>query len=120
MATETTKREYTIDATGKRLGRLATEVASILLGKNSPDVTKNVVAPVAVTVVNASKLDISEKRSKEEFQRYSGYQSGRHVETLAHLSARRGYGEVVTRVVGGMLPKNKLYKLRMQNLKVTE
>lgn len=112
--------EYTIDATGKRLGRMATEIATILLGKNQPDFAKNVVAPVKVMVTNASKLDISEKRSTEEFQTYSGHPGGQKIETLAHLANRRGYGEVVKRVVGGMLPKNKLHKLRMQNLVVSE
>jgi large subunit ribosomal protein L13 len=105
-------REHTIDASGKRLGRVATE--------DRPDVEKHVVAPVVVKVVNASKLDISEKRAREEFQTYSGYPGGRRVETLGHLGTRRGYGEVVRRVVGGMLPKNKLHKIRMKNLEVTE
>ena len=114
------KKEYTIDATGKRLGRIATEVATILLGKNEPDFAKHVVAPVAVTIENASKLDISEKRAQEEFQTYSGHPGGRKVETLGHLAERRGYAEVVRRVISGMLPKNKLHKLRMQNLTVTE
>jgi len=114
------KKEYTIDATGKRLGRMATEVATILLGKNEPDFAKNVVAPVSVKIENVSKLDISDKRAEEEFQTYSGYPSGRKVETLGHLAERRGYDEVVRRVIAGMLPKNKLHKLRMQNLTVTE
>lgn len=114
------KKEYIIDAKGKRLGRVATEVASILIGKNSPEFMKNVVAPVTVKVVNASQLDITEKRGKEEFQSYSGYPGGRRVETLEHLGKRLGYGEVVRRVVGGMLPKNKLHKPRLHNLVVTE
>ncbi len=114
------KKEYTIDATGKRLGRVATEVASILLGKNTTHFTKNTVESVVVKVENASKLDISDKRGGEEFQSYSGYPGGRRVETLTHLAKRLGYGEVVRRVVGGMLPKNKLHTPRMHNLEVTE
>ena len=114
------KKEYTIDATNKRLGRVATEAASVLLGKNTTHFAKNIVEPVTVKIVNASQLDISEKRGTEEFQRYSGYPGGRHVETLAHLAKRRGYEEVLKRVVSGMLPKNKLHKLRLQNLVVTE
>ncbi|QQR65181.1 uL13 family ribosomal protein [Candidatus Kaiserbacteria bacterium] len=114
------KKEFIIDATGKRLGRVATEVASILLGKNTTHVAKNLVEPVTVKVTNASKLDISEKRGKEEFQSYSGYPGGRRVETLDHLGKRLGYAEVVTRVVKGMLPKNKLQTPRLHNLEVTE
>jgi large subunit ribosomal protein L13 len=120
MENTTVKKEYTIDADGKRLGKIATEAAHVLLGKDHPDFAKHVVAPVVVKIVNASKLDISEKRGQEEFQTYSGYPGGRKVETLDHLANRRGYGEVVRRVVGGMLPKNKLHKLRMHNLEVTE
>lgn len=114
------KKEFIIDATGKRLGRLATEVASILLGKNTTHVAKNLVEPVTVKVTNASKLDISEKRGKHEFQSYSGHPGGRRVETLDHLSKRLGYAEVVKRVVKGMLPKNKLQTPRLHNLEVTE
>lgn len=113
-------KEYIIDAQGKRLGRVATEAASVLLGKNTTAFAKNVVAPVTVKIENASKLDISEKRGTEEFQSYSGYPGGRRVETLSHLATRRGYDEVLRRVIGGMLPKNKLNKLRLQNLVVTE
>lgn len=113
-------REHIIDATGKRLGRVATEAATVLLGKDSPEFAKNIVAPVTVKIENASKLDISEKRATEVFQTYSGYPGGRKEETLGHLAERRGYAEVVRRVVNGMLPKNKLQKLRMHNLEVTE
>ena len=114
------KKAYLIDAKGKRLGRVATEAASVLLGKNTTTFSKNVVEPVVVKVTNASKLDISEKKSTEEFQSYSGYPGGRRVETLDHLAKRLGYGEVVRRVVSGMLPKNKLHTPRMHNLEVTE
>lgn len=114
------KNEYIIDATGKRLGRVATEAATVLLGKNSPAFVKNKPAEVTVTIAHASKLDISDRRGKDEFQTYSGHPGGRKVETLEHLATRRGYGEVVRRVVSGMIPKNKLHTPRMKNLVVTE
>jgi large subunit ribosomal protein L13 len=114
------KKEYIIDAEGKRLGHVATEAASVLLGKNTTHFAKNIVEPVTVKIVNAKKLDISEKRATEEFQRYTGHPGGRRVETLGHLAERRGFAEVFRRVVGGMLPKNKLHKLRLLNLEVTE
>lgn len=113
-------REHTIDASGKRLGRVATEAAHVLLGKDLPDVEKHVVAPVKVKIINASKLDISEKRAEDEFQTYSGFPGGRRVETLGHLATRRGFEEVLHRVVAGMIPKNKLHKIRMKNLEVSE
>lgn len=114
------KKSYIIDATGKRLGRVATEAASVLIGKDSVEFAKNVVAEVTVTIANVSKLDITEKRGTMEFQTYSGHPGGRKVETLAHLAGRRGMDEVVRRVVSGMIPKNKLHTPRMKNLVVTE
>lgn len=114
------KKEYIIDATNKRLGRVATEAASVLLGKNTTHMEKHLVEPVTVKIQNASQLNITEKRGEMEFQRYTGYPGGRRVETLSHLAKRRGYAEVLKRVVGGMLPKNKLQSKRLQNLEVTE
>ena len=113
-------REYTIDAKGKRIGKVATEAASILLGKNSPDFAKNIAAPVTVKISNARLLDITEKRGGETFQTYSGYPGGLKTETLSHLATRRGHTEVLRRVIGGMLPKNKLHKVRMSNLEIAE
>ncbi len=113
-------KEYIIDATNKRLGRVATEAASVLLGKTTTHFTKNKVEEVVVKIANAGQLDITEKRATDEFQHYTGHPGGRRVETLGHLAKRRGYGEVVKRVVSGMLPKNKLHAKRMKNLIVTE
>lgn len=113
-------KEHIIDAAGKRLGRVATQAAHILLGKDSTAFAKHVAADVSVKITNASKLDITDARGKEIFQTYSGYPGGQKIETLEHLARRRGYGEVMRRVIGGMLPKNKLHKVRMKNLSVTE
>jgi large subunit ribosomal protein L13 len=115
-----TKKEYTIDASGKRLGKVATEAARYLIGKNTATVTRNNVTPVSVHIVNASKLDVPTKKEKNIYQTYSGYPGGLKSETLTHLGGRRGYSEVIKRTVRGMLPKNKLQPLMMKNLKVTE
>lgn len=120
MKTEITNREYKIDAAGKRLGIIATEAAHVLLGKNSPDFTKNLVAPVTVTISNVSKLDITESKKKEIYQSYSGYPGGRKTETLDHLGKRLGYAEVVQRTIAGMLSNNKLKKPMLKNLVITE
>lgn len=120
MTTETTTKEYKIDAAGKRLGKIATEAARLLMGKNSPDFTKHQVADVKVVIENTGQLDLTEKRKKEIYQTYSGYPGGRKEETLEHLAERRGMPEVVRRTVKGMLPKNKLQNLMMKNLEVTE
>lgn len=120
MTTTTTNRDYTIDATGKRLGVVATEAAKVLLGKTDVDFAKHTVASVTVTISNASKLDISEKRKTEVYQTYSGYPGGLRSETLDHLGTRRGYAEVLRRTIGGMLPNNKLKKPMLKNLVITE
>ncbi|OIP77243.1 MAG: hypothetical protein AUK16_02290 [Parcubacteria group bacterium CG2_30_44_11] len=113
-------REYTINAAGKRLGIVATLAATYLQGKDMPDYAKNVVAPVKVTIVNASQLDVSVKKGTEVYQTYSGYPGGQTRETLAHLALRRGFAEPLRRTIDGMLPKNKLRSILMKNLIVTE
>ncbi|MBC7564722.1 uL13 family ribosomal protein [Candidatus Saccharibacteria bacterium] len=120
METTSQNRVHTIDAAGKRLGIVATEAAHVLLGKDQPDFVKNLVAPVTVTITNASKLDIPENRKAEIYQTYSGYPGGRRAEPLEHLGKRLGYSEVVRRTIGGMLANTKLKKPMLKNLVITE
>lgn len=120
MEINTQTTTYSIDASGKRLGKIATEVASILIGKNLPDQARNVAPDVTVTITNASKMDVPEKKKGEIYQSYSGYPSGRRTETLEHLGNRLGHSEVIRRTVKGMLPKNKLQAVRMKKLTITE
>ena len=120
MEKNTQHRVHTIDAAGKRLGIVATEAAHVLLGKDQADFTKNLVAPVTVTITNVSKLNIPEKKKAEIYQSYSGYPGGRKEETLEHLGKRLGYAEVVQRTIAGMLSNNKLKKPMLKNLVITE
>ena len=121
MTTPVTSKTHTIDATGKRLGKIATEAASVLLGKRSADFARHTVEDVTVTIENASKMDIPAKKADGEiYQTYSGYPGGRRVETLGHLAGRRGYAEVLRRTIGGMLPNNKLKKQLLKQLVITE
>jgi len=102
-----TGRMHTIDATGKRMGKVATEAATVLMGKTEVDYTKHIMSDVVVTIDNAGQMDIPEKKGGEIYQTYSGYPSGRKEESLSHLKNRRGIEEVLRRTVRGMLPKNK-------------
>jgi large subunit ribosomal protein L13 len=120
MTTETTTKTYTIDATGKRLGKVATEAASVLIGKNDPNFAKHIMADVNVIINNVSKLDVPSKKESEIYQRYTGYPGGRRTETLIHLAERRGYEEVVRRTIGGMLSNNKHKKPLLAKLTITE
>lgn len=112
---------HVINASGKRLGRVASEAAKILIGKDSVEFARNKAGTASVKVENASKLLIADNKRKDKtYKRYSGYPGGLKHETLGHLSARLGYAELVKHAVKGMLPKNRLQSPRMNRLKVTE
>ena len=120
MTTHTTA-QYTIDATGKSLGRVASEAAKMLMGKTSADYTPNIRSNVKVTVTNASKLTVRERKLiQKTFTRYSGYPGGFKKETLGHLNARKGHGEAIRKAVHRMLPNNTMRTARMKNLNVSE
>ncbi len=109
--------EYNLDATGEKLGRLATKVATLLMGKNISNFEKNVVVNVKVNVINVSKLDISKKKMEQkEYSRYSGYPGGRKVEKMEKVIEKKGKAELMRRAVRGMLPVNKLRAKLMKNL----
>lgn len=113
--------EHTIDATGKKLGRVATEVAVLLMGKDTPDFKRNVPADVKVNVTNASKLDITPKKMEtKEYKRYSGYPGGLKTRKMSQEVAKHGYSETIKKAVYGMLPSNKLRAVIMKNLIITE
>lgn len=112
---------YTIDATNKSLGRLATEVATLLMGKNSAEFTRNTVSTNLVTVTNASKLKVDQKKLLEKtYKRYSGYPGGLKISTMDHVVSKKGYSEIVRLAVKGMLPDNKLKNEMMKHLSVSE
>lgn len=122
--TKTQKGErtlYTIDATGGSLGRVASEAASVLLGKKSASYIKNEVLPVEVVIENASKLVMNEKRiAGKEYTRYTGYPGGLRITSLANLLQKKGVSEALRRAVDGMIPRNKLRKERMKRLTITD
>ncbi len=109
--------EYNLDATGEKLGRLASKVAVLLMGKNNPDFQKNTVADVKVNIDNISNLDISKKKMEQkEYSRYSGYPGGRKVENMEAVVKKKGHAELMRKAVRGMLPGNKLRPILMKNL----
>jgi len=113
--------EHTIDASGKSLGRVATQAAVFLMGKDSPAFARNVAPTVKVTIVNASKTKIDPKKMKEKtYQSYSGYPGGRKVINMGKMIEKKGYEEVFRKAVRGMLPSNRLRQVMMKNLIVTE
>ncbi|MDP1625030.1 MAG: 50S ribosomal protein L13 [bacterium] len=112
---------HTINAENKKIGRIASEAAKILMGKNSVTYQPNVVADVEVHITNASKADITSKKKDEKvYTRYSGFPGGLISQTLGHMIERKGYSEAFRVAVKGMLPKNKLQDRMLKNLIVTE
>lgn len=111
---------HTIDAKGKKLGRLSTEIAVLLMGKDKPAFARNVVANVSVQVVNAEQIDIPDtKKEKKEYKHYSGYPGGLRHEKMKEALDKKGIAEVIRTTVMGMLPKNKLRSKMIRNLHIT-
>lgn len=112
---------HTIDATNKKLGRIASEAAKILMGKNLPSFKRNEVPAVSVVIENASKIDISAKKLLSmRHERYSGYPGGRKVLSARHVVAKKGYSELFRKAVFGMLPTNRLRARMIKYLIIKE
>lgn len=113
--------KYTLNAENKKVGRIATEAAVLLMGKNTPEFKKNAIPNITVEITNASKADIIEsKMGQKTYSRYSGYPGGLRQPTMRQVIEKKGYGEIFKEAVSGMLPKNKLRSKMMNNLIVTE
>lgn len=113
------KRDWhLIDAKDEVLGRLATKVARLLMGKQKPSFVPHLDMGDWVVVVNAAKVQVTGKKEKQKvYYRHSGYPSGLKQETLEE--ARKKHPErIIQRAVSGMLPHNRLHKRRMARLKV--
>lgn len=109
---------YVVDATEQRLGRLASEIAMILRGKNKPTYTPHMDTGDFVIVVNAEKIDVTgKKRSQKLYRRHSGRPGGMKTETFAKLQARLPE-RIIEQAVRGMLPKNSLGRQLFTKLKV--
>lgn len=118
-AVDTLERQwYVIDAADQRLGRLASEIAKILRGKNKPNYTPHMDVGDFVVVVNAEKVQVTgKKRFQKLYRRHSGRPGGMKVETFDKLQARLPE-RIVEKAVKGMLPKNALGRQLFTKLKV--
>jgi large subunit ribosomal protein L13 len=113
--------EYQIDAQNKRLGRIATEAATVLMGKNRADFVRNAIPDVKVKIVNAGKISVSNKKMlAKTYKSYSGYPSGLKERSMKKVVTDKGMKEALRIAVRGMLPKNKLRDRMMKNLIITE
>ncbi len=108
--------EYKLDAEGKILGRLASEIAILLRGKNSPSYNPARLSGNKVTVFNTDKIRVTGKKPVQKlYRRHSGYLGGLKEETLRTL-LERDSRKVMWHAIDGMLPKNRSRAKIMKNL----
>src|SRR5437763_7959298 len=115
---EVARRLYLVDAEGKTLGRLATQIADMLRGKGKPQYTPHVDTGDFVVVVNAEKIAVTGKKLDEKiYYRHSGYPGGLKQRPLREQLERRPT-EVLRKAVKGMLPRNRLARQQLGTLKI--
>lgn len=121
MTKNTEKKEYVIDAKGKILGRVATEAVKVLRGKDTASFEKNIAPKVVVKIINASQLEVTQKKLKEKIYRhYTGHPGGLRETPMKRLVDKKGWSEPIKKAVYGMLPANRLRPIMMKNLIITE
>ncbi|WP_055078940.1 50S ribosomal protein L13 [Lagierella massiliensis] len=112
------RKWYVVDATDKVLGRLASEVAAILRGKNKPIFTPNLDTGDYVIVINADKVRVTgDKNKKKIYKRHTGYPGGLRTTTFEELLERKPE-RAIELAVKGMLPKNRLGRDMYRKLRV--
>ena len=109
---------FLVDAEGKTLGRLASEIANVLRGKNKPSFTPHLDTGDFVIVVNAEKIEVSGKKASQKlYRRHSGRPGGMKVEKFETLRDRIPE-RIIEQAVKGMLPHNSLGRQQFKKLKV--
>jgi len=115
---EVERKWYVVDAEGKTLGRLATEIARILRGKNKPQYTPHVDVGDFVVVVNAEKVVVTGRKAEQKvYRRHSGYPGGMKETSYEQMLERRPT-EILRKAVYGMMPKTRLARQQFKKLKV--
>jgi len=113
------RQTYTIDATDRPLGRLATEIVILLRGKNRPDFAPHKDEGAFVIIRNANKVKFTGKKLQQKvYYRHSGYPGGLKEKPLKKLFSQRP-SEALRKAVFGMLPKNKLRAKQLNRLSFT-
>jgi large subunit ribosomal protein L13 len=115
---DVTKSWYLVDATDQNLGRMATRIAQVLLGKNKPQFTPGVDLGDFVIVINAEKVTVTGNKLDDKFYyRYSGYPGGMKSVNLRNQLAKFP-DRVIKSAVWGMLPHNRHGRRIMKNLRI--
>ncbi|MFA6422547.1 MAG: 50S ribosomal protein L13 [Candidatus Buchananbacteria bacterium] len=114
------RKTHQIDATGKPLGRLATQVATILRGKNKASFTPHIDGGDYVEILNCSKIKFTGKKlEQKEYIWHTNYPGGLRRKKMADVFSAQP-GKVLREAVMGMLPKNKLRDLMIKRLKIKQ
>lgn len=117
-ASSVVREWYVVDAENQVVGRLASQIASILRGKHKPSYTPHVDCGDYVVVINADKVRFTgNKELAKEYDRYSGYPGGRRTRTAAEVRQRHPE-RIVETAVKGMMPKGPLGRQMLKKLKV--
>lgn len=117
-AKEIKRQWHLVDAKSKTLGRLASDVAQVLMGKNKPNWVPYLDMGDFVVVVNADKVKVSgKKETAKKYYRHSGYPGGLRTETLSEVRAKKPE-ELIRHAVGGMVPKTKLGRQIIKKLHI--
>ena len=115
---EVERRWYLVDAEGQTLGRLATEIARVLRGKNKPQYTPHVDTGDFVVVVNAEKVVVTGKKAEQKVYRWhSGYPGGLKETSYEQMMERRPT-EILRKAVKGMMPNTRLARQQLRKLKI--
>ena len=115
---EVERRWYVVDAEGKTLGRLATEIAKVLRGKNKPQYTPHIDTGDFVVVVNAEKVVVTGKKAEQKvYRRHSGYPGGLKTTTYERMMERQPT-EILRKAVKGMMPDTRLARQQLRKLKI--
>ena len=115
---EIERKWYVVDATGKVLGRMATQIAMRLRGKDKAIFTPHLDCGDFVVVINADKVVLTGRKSTDKtYEDYSGYMSGRKVQT-ADVVRQKNPTRIIRDAVWGMMPKGRLARAQFAKLKV--
>ncbi len=111
----------TIDASGRTLGRVASEAAMSLMGKTKATFERNVYSGFPVKITNASKLRITAKKLAEIYHtKYSGYPGGLRITKGTETAEKKGLKELIRLATYQMLPGNKIRREMMKNLTIED
>lgn len=112
------RKTYLVDAAGKTLGRLATKIATTLMGKGKTCFAKDQLSGDQVVVINAKSVYVTGKKPEQKiYKHYSGYPGGLKTYSYEELMEKNPE-EIITRAVSRMLPKNKLGREMLRRLRV--